>query len=59
MAEAVIILFHDDGTVSVGRTKEVACLHMTRFQHSLWRPAETLLMEKVQAELEKVKRMKR
>ena len=59
MAKAVIVLFRDDGTVSIGHTGDVACLHMIEFQPSLWRPDETSLMQKIREVLGKVKRMKR
>jgi len=59
MAEAVIILFRNDGTVAIGHTEKVACLHMTNFQTSLWRPTDASIMEKVGEVLPKVKRKKR
>lgn len=59
MAEALVVLFRDDGTVSVGHTGDVACLHMIEFQPSLWRPDETSLMKEIREVLAKVKRMKR
>ncbi|MCX6762889.1 MAG: hypothetical protein NT093_03880 [Candidatus Moranbacteria bacterium] len=59
MAEAVIILFHNDGRVDIGLTGEVACLHMTKLQPSLWCPTDAAILEKIGEELSKVKRKKR